>query len=493
MNENVTFTFGLRVDIPMYLTDPIDNPWSRSLQLLDENDQAESVDQSKLPDATPLLSPRVGFNWDVTGDRSTQLRGGTGIFTGRIPFVWLGNNISNPGLNPNLYHPAYNPAGTRYPTQDNSVLMQTDDLNAMANDFKWPQVWTTNFAIDQKLPYNILGTFEVIYGKDINAIYVRNANLGAPVRYLDDGRPYYNNGKADPNFTGGAYVIDNNDEGSSLTITAQLRKQFESGLSTTLSYNFNESKNALTTTEIASALFGSNPVQGDPNAPQSSYSQFGQCHRIIGGATYQHKWSENLATTFGVFFEAAEGNVFSTAGGNRYSFVYAGDVNGDGQAGNDLIYVPSNQGQITLVDYTNASGATVTAAEQWTALNAFIEQDDYLSENRGSIAERNGLINPWYFNIDLRILQDFSLAFGGKRHTFQLSLDVLNVANLISSSWGVRQVADSRATSPLQLQGFDASGEPQFTFDTSVKETFIDDPSIFSRWQMQLGLRYFFQ
>ena len=109
VSDQFSLTYGVRMDLPMYLTEPVDNPWSRGLKLLDENDNPETVDQSKLPSATPLFSPRVGFNWDINGDRSTQLRGGMGIFTGRIPFVWVGNNISNPGLNPNLY-PTVNPS-----------------------------------------------------------------------------------------------------------------------------------------------------------------------------------------------------------------------------------------------------------------------------------------------------------------------------------------------------------------------------------------------
>ena len=193
-----------------------------------------------------------------------------------------------------------------------------------------------------------------------------------------------------------------------------------------------------------------------------------------------------------MFFEVAEGNLFTTSGGNRYSFVYAGDVNGDGQGGNDLIYIPNNQSEINFQAYTDANGATVTPQQQWDAFNSFIEQDDYLSQNRGKIAERNGLVNPWYFNIDLRILQDFSLMISQTKHTFQLSFDILNFANLLNSSWGVRQVADARATSPLTVMGQDANMNPILNFDTTLKKTFVDDPSLFSRWQMQFGIRYIF-
>ncbi|MBU2507231.1 MAG: carboxypeptidase regulatory-like domain-containing protein [Bacteroidetes bacterium] len=495
-SDKLSFTFGLRVDVPMYITEPVDNPFSRGLNLIDENDNPETIDQSKLPPAIPLFSPRVGFNWDVTGDRSTQVRGGTGIFTGRIPFVWYGNNISNPGANPKLY-PA---AGVeQIETQDNSILQQSYDLNAMVDDFKWPQVWTTNLAVDQKLPWDMLGTVEFLYGKDLNSIYVRNGDLVKPAKYLADGRPYFggagNNelNAAYPGEGAGAYIIDNSDEGYNYSLTTQLRKQFDFGLNTTVSYTFTEAKSLLKSTEIASVLWAENPIQGDPNKPVLSNSEFGHRHRFIAGATYKHTWDDMFATTFGVFMEAAEGNRFAGAGGNRYSFTYSGDVNGDGMGGNDLIYIPNNSSEINFQDYVDGSGATVTAAQQWTAFDAFMRQDDYLSENRGKIAERFGAVNPWYTNIDLRILQDISLLMGGRRHTFQLSLDILNFANMVSSDFGVREVASSAATTPLELVGWDAGGEPIFNFDTTLKETYTDDPGLFSRWQMQVGLKYFFE
>jgi len=497
--ERLSLTAGIRVDIPMYFTDPVDNPFSRSLTLLDENDNPEKVDQSKLAGATPLFSPRIGFNLDLTGDRSTQLRGGTGIFTGRVPFVWIGNVISNPGANPNLY-----PAAPPILTKDNSTLEQSFDLNAMVSDFKWPQVWTTNLAIDHKLPGDILGTLEVIYGKDINSIYVRNADLQKPQRFLPiDHRPYYTdatgNHELNPDGGAGAYIIDNSNEGYNYNITAQLRKRFDSGLYTTLAYSYTKAKNLMKSTEIASVLWSENPVKGDPNKPQLSNSEFGQTHRIIGTATYRKKWNETFATSFGLFMEIGEGNRFAGAGGNKYSFTYAGDVNGDGSGGNDLVYIPRNQNEIFFDSYTDANGKTVTPQDQWNTFNQFITQDDYLSSHRGQIADRFGAVNPWYFNIDLRILQDFSFMLGNQKHTFQLSVDILNVPNLLNSDWGVRKVASSSATSPLELVRFDddpnnsiPDGAPVFNYKGGAQETYINDPSVLSRWQMQVGLRYIF-
>jgi hypothetical protein len=495
LSDRVNLIAGLRVDIPQYITEPVDNPFSTGLTLLDENDDPETVDQAKLPDPALLFSPRVGFNWDVSGDRSLQVRGGTGIFTGRLPFVWVGNIISNPGNNPNLYSPGetVNPdhetddgAGREGDLEDTqSILQQSFDLNAMVSDFKWPQVWTTNLAVDALLPMEILGTFEMVYGRDLNAIYMRNADLVTPARTLEDGRPYYGGVGANelnefyPGSGEGVYVIDNTNEGYNLTLTAQLRKTFDNGLHTSLAYSFLDAKNNLRSTEIGSVLWQSQPVQGDPNKPNLSYSEFGSRHRIIASANYRHVWSPMTATSLGLFFEMAQGNRYTYNGGNRYSVIYSGDVNGDGYGGNDLIYIPEDENDINLAD-----------AGDWTALNAFIEQDDYLSEHRGEIAERGAILNPWFHNIDLRVLQDLNLSVGGQTHTFQLSLDILNVTNLLSSDMGVRQVADPSALSPLSLTGWDGD-EPIFDF-TGPTDTFMDDPGEFSRWRIQIGLRYSF-
>jgi hypothetical protein len=494
-SARLNLSYGLRVDFPIYSTSPVDNPFSRSLTALDQNRQPITVDESKMPSAAPLFSPRIGFNWNAVGERHTQVRGGTGFFTGRVPFVWIGNVISNPGANPNLY-PAtgaqLRPTGS---PQDSSTLSQSFDINAVTPNFKWPQVWTTDLAVDQELGGGVLGTLEVIYAKDIHAIVMRNADLRAPVRTLPapDGRPYYGgtgNNSLNPGLGGaGIYVLDNTSQGHSLNITAQLRKTFPFGLGASLAYAFTDARNVLKSTEIASVLWQNEPVKGDPNNPELAYSEFGAQHRIVGAATYTRSWSPTLATHIGVFLEVAQGNRFAGAGGNRYSFIYSGDVNGDGQAGNDLIYIPRNQSEIQFAPDTLPSGVIVSPQQQWTQLNAFIDQDGYLRSHRGQIADRFGEANPWYTDVDLRILQDFALQGGGQRHAFELSLDILNVLNLLNSSWGVRKIASAAATSPLKLVGFASNGAPIFNF-TGPAQTFIDDPSLLSRWQMQIGLRY---
>ena len=490
VNSNLNVTAGVRVDIPKYNNKPVDNPFLEGLTLLDENDRPEVLEQDKLPDAKALYSPRVGFNYS-NDDRSMQLRGGFGLFTGRLPFVWIGNIFSNPGNNPNLYavgDATWNPdhvtddgSGRKVYEGEISILQQTYDVNAMVSDFKWPQVQTLNLAVDKKLSNGLLGTLELIHSTDKNAIYMRNADLVTPVRQLSDGRPYYGGvGSAElnsfyPGSGEGVYVIDNIDEGSSLTLSAQLRGDYK-GVKWSTSYTYLNAENNLQSTEIASVLYSSQPVQGDPNKPGLAPSQFGMKHRIIGSATYRHEWNDSRATTLGLFLEIGEGNPFIYSGGNRYSHIYSGDVNGDGFGGNDLIYIPRNQGDINLTDPT-----------QWSALNAFIEQDPYLSENRGKIAKRNGLLNPWFNNIDLKVNNEFLLS----ERKVEVSFDIMNLANLLNSEWGVRKIANPLALSPLSLDSWNAAGEPVFSFN-GVEKTFVDDFSEFSRWRMQIGVRISF-
>jgi hypothetical protein len=258
-------------------------------------------------------------------------------------------------------------------------------------------------------------------------------------------------------------------------------------MSASLAYNFTEAKNNIDSTEISSFVWSGNPVQGNPNNYEAGFSQFGHRHRITGSANYKHNWSDVLATSFGLFFEAAEGGFFTAGRSSRYSYTVLNDLNGDGVGGNDLMYIPRSQDEINLVDLV-IGDVIVSPDDQWQQLNAFIEQDPYLSEHRGEIAERNGGINPWFTNLDLRVLQDFIVS----DHTFQVSFDMLNVGNFINSDWGVREVVNTAARTPLRVEGFNAAGEPLYTFPSGVTETFIEDPGELSRWRAQLGFRYLF-
>lgn len=476
--DNLLLTVGLRMDMPIYYTEPKSNPDILAETFKDEDGNDAKFDVGKLPEVKPLWSPRLGFNYDVTGDRSFQLRGGTGVFTGRLRFVWISNQISNGVISP----------------------FYTFQINATNPDFKWPQVWRTNLAVDKKLPFGIVSTLEGIYNKDINAVVHHNYNMalpsdnaaGADNRAIYQGSEnklngFYNYGDYGSYLDAGAIMLDNTDEGYQYSITGQLRKNFDFGLKASAAYTFAESKDLTSSPgEIAADAFQLNPIVGNPNKPVLSYSDYGLRHRFISTFSYKKTWTEMLSTSIALFWETSQGD--------RYSYVYAGDMNLDGiPQNNDLMYVPKNASEINLVP-TDVSD-TRTEAEIWAQLDAFIEQDAYLKERRGKYAERNGALGEWFSQLDLRFLQDFNLYFGQDKHSFQLSFDIMNLGNMLNSDWGVRKVPYNRA--PLTFMGYNGNNEPEFSFPLGsdgqpLSESLIDDLGQISRWRAQIGIRYLF-
>ncbi|HEX8657649.1 MAG TPA: hypothetical protein VF690_08955, partial [Hymenobacter sp.] len=517
------------------------------------------INTGQTPSKSVLFSPRVGFNWDVNDDRKTQLRGGTGVFTGRVPFVWLSNQASNNGVQfgsfsiqgavPNGNNPGasiypFNPNVDAYRPQ-NAAANTRYNLAVTDKDFKFPQVWRTNIAVDQELPGGIIGTLEAFYTKDINAVYHQNVNLpgtkDAPFARAagPDNRPIFysfgapqtgNNAglvNASRNFQiygpvptnqGGntaarpeisdAILMKNTNKGYSYAATAQLQKSFSNGLYASLAYTYSDARSVNDGGSIAQSIWRDRAVSGDPNANELSYSNFLQQHRVIVSGSYRREYFNHLGTTLSLFYEAAPAG--------RFSYVYSGDMNGDNQVTNDLMYVPRNQSEINLrdINFTSGSGAnavvysTYTAAQQWEDLNKYIEQDDYLKNRRGNYAERNGAARPWQNRLDVRLLQDIFTELGeNNRGTLQLSIDLFNVGNLINSNWGTFRTANR--TNPLTFAGYNAQSQPVFTFPylvsptrnadatvnagTKLTKTFRDDTgNIGSRWQGQVGLRFIF-
>ncbi len=481
VNDNLNVTVGLRVDLPVYFND-VETDINRDAIAesagfsgwVDEDGNSAVVDPGEWPKAIPLWSPRVGFNYDVKGDKTIQVRGGSGIFTGRIPFVWMGNQASNPGV-----FPGY-----------------TFQVNSTSEDFHFPQVWKNDLAVDMKIGEGWIASLEGIYGKDLNAVVHRNYNMEAPSGQLSgtgDQRAFfqgaenniYSNAVGFSTFLeAGAIVLDNTNEGHQMTITGKITKQLQQGLSGGIAYTYLVSKDYTSIpAEIAADAFQRNPVVGNPNFPMLSNSRYGLKHRAIGNLVYSKSYGK-MRSSFAAFIEVAQGN--------HYSLVYAGDLNLDEIPNNDLLYVPMNANDINFgtVDVDGAATEATNAAAQWTALNAFIEQDDYLSEKRGDYAERNGATLPWFAQMDIRFMQDFSIDVSGKKNTLQLSADIMNIGNLINSNWGVRRLA--RTVTPIAVNGVDNTGTPWFQFDTNLEDSFLDDVSVLSKWQLQIGLRYIF-
>ena len=540
--SNLKLTVGLRGDMPFITSDLLQNTQAAGLAFRD----GTQINTSRVPKKVVLFSPRVGFNLDVFDDKKTQLRGGTGIFTGRVPFVWISNQASNNGVlfgsfdrnNSNATTATtvgfpFSPDVNQYRPQ-NAAANTSYNLAVTAPDFKFPQVWRSNLAVDQLLPGGVVTTLEAIYTKDINAVYHANLNLpqsvrnatgvtGRPEVYAGDNRPIfyslgavdaatglakltannriYNGQNGNPVITD-AIEMRNTSKGYSYYLTGQLHKSFANGLYGSISYTYADSRSVNDGGSIAQSIWRDRQVSGDPNADVLGYSQFFQQHRVLVAASYRHEYIGHLGTTLSAYYDA------SPLG--RYSYVYSGDMNGDGQTSNDLMYIPRTQDEIILRDIAIPAaqgGGTYSAAQQWTDLNSFIDQDKYLSKNRGAYAERNGAVLPWFRELDVKLLQDIFTEIGPDRHTLQLSVDIFNVGNLLNKNWGA--IKTPNRVNPLKFDGYDAQGRPNFEYPYFVNPAKNTDNTVTpgqplrssfrenngalsSRWQMQVGIRYLF-
>ena len=300
----------------------------------------------------------------------------------------------------------------------------------------------------------------------------------------------------------------NTSKGYSYAVTGQLQKTFSSGLFASLAYTYTDARSVNDGGSIAQSIWRDRQVSGDPNAEALSYSSFMQQHRVIAVASYRREYIGHLATSLSVFYTGAPAG--------RFSYVYNGDMNGDAQTGNDLMYVPRNRQDIVLRDITIGTaqgGGTFTADQQYAALDSYINQDSYLKTRRGEYAERNGAEFPWLHQVDLKLIQDLFQNIGENRNTLQLSLDMFNVGNLLSSNWGT--LKSTNRSNPLSFAGYTTDGRPAFTFPylvnqsittpavgttpavlapgQTLNQTFRDNVgAISSRWQAQVGIRYIF-
>ncbi|MEJ7645232.1 MAG: carboxypeptidase regulatory-like domain-containing protein [Chryseolinea sp.] len=512
VDRKFNFTVGLRVDIPIISSDIERNEDAETKVFRDD----ATILTDQLQKTQVLWSPRIGFNYDIKGDKTTQIRGGTGIFTGRVPYVWISNQASNNGVlfgsrvfsGADLAAITFSANVDEYrPVGDAAIASASYNLAVTDKNFKFPQVWRSNIAVDHDFGNALIASLDFALTKDINAVYHQNLNL--PNATLSaagaDNRPIFY--KTFPN-TGSssakgsqintnisdAIVMKNTNKGYSYFITAQARKSFAFGLDLTAAYTFTDSRSVNDGGSIAQSVWRDRQVSGDPNENVQSYFQTLAAHRVIASLNYRKEYLNHLATSVGMFYEIAPNG--------RFSYTYANDMNGDnsGGGGNDLIYIPRDRSEINLVNITNPDATVYTADQQWSDLDAYINQDDYLSDRRGKYAERNGAQRPFYAQLDFRLLQDIFIDIKGdksKRNTLQVSFDIFNLGNLLNSEWGIYEVANRNSL--INFTGYDAERNPLFTYPylnattkTPLRETYRDDITLFSRWQMQVGVRYIF-
>jgi hypothetical protein len=529
ITDRLKLTAGVRVQQATYPS--TDEIRTHPLVAAQTFANGQKVNTGELPDNKITVDPRFGFNWDVTGDRSVQVRGGTGIFTGRVPFVWIVSQSGdagllqytqaysgpttpffNPSIAPNLVGPK-GVAGTTIPST----------ISAMSKDLRFPSTWKSSLAVDAKLPFGIVGTVEGIYGKDLYAAVAYNVNLKDPsplaISGYPDNRPFFAssvNGRQEVNTTSagvplatGTQAVNvikmgNAKGGYNWMVTGQLTKQFSSGLSAMLAYTRSDQRNfGDGSGDQLLNLWSIPQTSTNPNVPTLSYSSNLNPDRVIASLSYRKEFFKNFATSVSLFYEGSQQG--------RFSYTYSADFNRDGQT-NDLIYIPRNPSEITFVPVpTNQVTSTVngittirnypkaySAQEQSDAFFAYIEQDDYLRTHKGQYAKRNAATSPWRNQIDFRLTQEVFKNVGATKNSIQFSVDVFNIGNMINKDWGnVNFVNNAAILVPQNVAQINNTTKPTFLMGSSqadlVKSTFGTSQTISSTFYMQFGLRYLFQ
>jgi hypothetical protein len=513
VNPNFKITYGLRADKSIYLENPLENPQMTALLLPDAKGNLTSYNSGLWPKSPILLSPRAGFRLSLLDDNSLVLRGGLGIFTGKIPYVFLTNNPSNSGM--------YNFGGVATPAQLANIKLNADPT-VYANlfpqvagaavqsatvlidrNFKFPQVFRTDFAVEKNLGNGFTATFEALYTKDINATRMRNANLKTPTGVLvegDQSRVRFVGTGANGAVTAAdraiypainsAVVLENTNAGYSTALTAIIAKSFTGGFNASLAYTYTQAKEAFSTAgSTAGSVWATTANVGTSNDVESGYTGFYVPHRIVGSASYKFNYLNHAATTIGVFYQGQ-------AGSSPISYTVNGDLNGDGNS-SDLMYIPKKASDISFKDYNatvNGVVYTYTAQQQQAALEQFIKNTPYLNGHRGQYAQRNAAFLPWYNRVDANILQDFYIMAGGQKHTLQISAVVQNLPNLLNKYWGIQK--QITFTNPLTYLSTDPSTNiPSYNMrqlnGKLVNTPYVDATSA-TTWSLLIGAKYIF-
>jgi outer membrane receptor protein involved in Fe transport len=501
ISDKFKLTVGLRADRPDFTENPLENPAITKLSLYAEDGSVRNYSTGVWPKEKIYWSPRIGFRWDVEGNKSLIVRGGTGIFTGRLPYVWLTNIPTNSGMYQfgasvttasALAAYKFNPNPDAYKSTFPSVAGTAVTPNFVVSDpnFKFPQIFRSNLGFDKNLGDGWNLTMDLMLTQDINSIRMRNANQKAPnarfngpdnrQRYLASGDRRLNSAVTT------AIVLENTGKGHSGTFTTQINKTFNKNLSAFVAYNFTYSQEVTANPgNQASSVWNSNAAIGTQNDLELYNSNYAVPHRIIGSLTYRVEYLKHLATTFSLFYEGAKQGY--------YSYVVNGDLNNDGNNSTDLLYVPNSASELNFETFTS-NGVTFTAAQQAAAFDAYIDQDKYLKNRRGKYAERNSAGLPWLNRVDAKIIQDVFTNIGKRKHTLQITADILNVANLLNSEWGIRQ--QTIINNPLTYRSVNAAGQPVYRMtlvnNQLPTKTFQSVQSTSSTWGLQLGVRYIF-
>ena len=501
VNDKLKLTAGLRVAVIDFENTALENPLVTAMTFAN----GEKFNTGVLPKTQTLLEPRLGFNYNVKGESKTQFRGGTGVFTGRPPYVFVSNQVGNNGVLTGFidvsgaaaagYGFTANPEKHFIPSTP--TLPSTFDLAFTDPNYKFPQVWKTNIAVDQKLPLGLIGSVEYLYNKNINAVHYYNANLKAPVGNFSgvDTRALYARTDAgvrvNNNVSMGAVLTDN-DETYYNALSVKLEKPYTKGFFGSVAYTKSNAKDFMSAGSIASGSWQSVRSVNGNNNPLLSNSDFLVPDRAVGLLGYRIEYGKK---GYGAATSITLGYVGQRSG--SFTYIVAGDLNGDRVNNNELIFVPNKGSDIKFAPLTVGT-RVYTEAEQQAAFDAYIGQDDYLSTRRGQYAERNSSFLPWLHRFDLSVTQDLFVNVKGQRNTIQLRFDILNFGNMVDNKWGVSQ----RATNPTILTyNSVVNNEPVYRLATQkfadgttglLRDTYSRNSSVFDVWTAQFGIRYIF-
>ena len=502
IENNLNVTYGVRFDVPFFTSNAVNNPQVDGYSFVDEKGNPTKLSTSQLPSAKVMINPRVGFNYDVNSDKNTQIRGGLGLFSGRPAFVFVSNAVGNNGMlsgqisqdnstaNPLIKYP-FSPDITRnIPTNivpGNPAASY--NIAPIEKNFRFPQVFRTNIAIDQKLFSGIIASAEFLFTQSLSNIFYYNANQKVAAKSFTgpDTRPRFAGSSAAERINAkvnDATVLASRPYGANTNLTLKLEKPLQNGLSWMLAYNLGHTKDYSSSSTIAFSSFTSTRTVNGNNLPDYSFSDNDTRHRVIGNVTYRKEIAKTAAIQVSLFGQAQNQG--------RFSYGYSNDFNGDGISGNDLLYVPKDQSEMNFDPITGS--APFTVQQQKDAFEAYIQQNAYLNNNRGKVVQRNGVLLPMLTRLDLSVMVELIKKIGNQRHTIQLRADIFNIGNMINHKWGVANVINT--TSPLAFSRVDANSLPFFKM-TPVSNslnyvTYRKGTSIGDVWQGQLGIRYIF-
>lgn len=501
--KKLKLTYGVRMDAIFF--DNSDLATNKAIYNLNFN--GKRIDTGKWPNTRLQVSPRVGFSYDVFGNRTLKLRGGTGFFAGRLPLVFFTNMPTNANMVQNTVRNITGAnveklvVGNKILTKKNDIIEalglpnQLDEskhvvggvASGVSRDFKMPQVWKTSLAVDYVVPtsFPFTLTAEMMYTKNIHASRITNLNTRPSEQTFGgaDKRPMYKKAK----YVKGpeALMLENTSKGYGYTLNLTANLEPVENLHIMAAYTHTESKQLsdLPGNDPYATWSGTYNVNG-ANNPSLQRSYFVTPDKLIASASYYipFKHAKLLrGTTLSLFYQG-----YSSTGN---SFIYSNDMNGDGLV-NDLMYIPANDNEISF--YNDANG------EQRKAFWKFVEQDSYLRSHKGQYAGSYAARSPFVHRFDFRLTEDFAFRCGKTDHKFQLSFDIENVGNMLNSNWGIPKYSGSntQVIAPLKFMGVDANNVPQFTMNKrngeymkSTYETMLDYSNC---WKIQVGLKYFF-